>query len=232
MHAASVERPRQMTAVVRADNRTGKLVRSVVVTPRTVAEKVVLATPPPSAEPKPVEAPATIAEISEATGVSELVERLAKQNRIPAELIHSVIRVESNYNPNALSNKGAMGMMQLIPATAKRFGVGNAFNPKQNVEGGVKYLKYLLEMFNGNYPLALAAYNAGEGAVVKYGGIPPYTETRNYVQAVHANWKKLNSEKPKFAALVPAAKPKDAGEPNSIKEVVNPDGSVRYVTSQ
>jgi soluble lytic murein transglycosylase-like protein len=100
-----------------------------------------------------------------------------------------------------------MGMMQLIPATARRFGVSNAFNPKQNVEGGVKYLKYLMELYNGNYALALAAYNAGEGAVAKYGGIPPYAETREYVakvEALYARYRKALGQEPRPLQLQPA----------------------------
>jgi len=86
--------------------------------------------------------------------------------------------VESNYNPYAVSPKGALGIMQLIPATARRFGVLDVFDPVDNIEGGARYLKYLLELFNGDYPLALAAYNAGENAVTRYGAVPPYPETR------------------------------------------------------
>ena len=231
LQAASSEvRPRQVTAVVRADSRTGKLVRSVVITPKAVPEHVIAPVLPPAADAAPEE----IAKVSlpEPTGgaFDDMVNRIAKDNDLPPSLVHSVIRVESNYNPFALSPKGAMGMMQLIPATARRFGVDNAFNPKQNVEGGVKYLKHLLELYKGNYALALAAYNAGEGAVAKYGGIPPYAETQNYVQSVHNNLKKLKAATPPAKEAAPAAKPKDPSAPNSIQEIVSPDGTVRYVT--
>ncbi len=112
------------------------------------------------------------------------VDRIAQQNRISPRLVHSVIQVESNYDPNAVSPKGAQGLMQLIPATARRFGVSNVFDPEDNIQGGARYLKHLLELYKGDEALALAAYNAGEGAVSRYGGVPPYPETRQYVAKV------------------------------------------------
>jgi soluble lytic murein transglycosylase-like protein len=104
---------------------------------------------------------------------------------VDAELVKAVIQVESNYNHRAVSRKGAMGLMQLMPGTASRYGVEQAFDPQQNVEGGVRYLRDLLELFQDT-KLALAAYNAGEGAVQRYNGIPKYTETQNYVRKVLA----------------------------------------------
>ena len=98
--------------------------------------------------------------------------------------MHAVIDVESNFNPDALSRKGAQGLMQLMPATAERFGVSNAFNPAQNIDGGTRYLRYLLDLFGGDKRLALAAYNAGENKVLAVKGVPPYRETRNYVAKV------------------------------------------------
>ncbi len=105
---------------------------------------------------------------------------------VDAELVKAVIQVESNYNHNAVSRKGAMGLMQLMPGTANRYGVKKAFDPQENVEGGVRYLKDLLELFGSDLKLALAAYNAGEGAVQRYNGIPNYVETQNYVRKVLA----------------------------------------------
>lgn len=99
-------------------------------------------------------------------------------------LVKAVIRAESGYNPNAVSSKGASGLMQLMPGTARSLKVSNSFDPKDNVEGGVKYLRFLLDTFRGDVSLALAAYNAGLGSVAKYGGIPPYNETRTYVNRV------------------------------------------------
>ncbi len=100
-------------------------------------------------------------------------------------LIKAIIKTESNFNPYALSNKGACGLMQLIPATAKRFGVNDIYDPRSNIYGGTKYLNYLMEFFKGDLTLVLAGYNAGENAVVKYNNkIPPYKETKNYVKKV------------------------------------------------
>ena len=116
--------------------------------------------------------------------IDELVEQTASRFQMDPELIRAIVRVESGYNPKAVSNKGAMGLMQLIPETAHRFGVVNPFDPKQNLEGGVNYLKYLLGLFGGDLSLSLAAYNAGEHSVQRSGGIPAIPETQNYVRKV------------------------------------------------
>jgi soluble lytic murein transglycosylase-like protein len=108
----------------------------------------------------------------------------ARQNGVEEAVVRAIIHAESAFNPNALSRVGAQGLMQLMPATARRFGVGNAFDAGQNIQGGVQYLAFLLKRFNGNLELAAAGYNAGEGAVAKYGGVPPYSETQRYVQRV------------------------------------------------
>ena len=100
------------------------------------------------------------------------------------ELINAVIRQESAYDPYAVSHKGAKGLMQLMPAMARRFGVKDVFDPAENVQGGVKYLRQLLDRYDGDRRLALAAYNAGEGAVDRFGGVPPYRETQNYVERI------------------------------------------------
>ncbi len=117
-------------------------------------------------------------------GVEALVREAAERHRVDPALVRAVIETESNWNSGAMSRKGAVGLMQLIPTTAQRFGANDLFNPKQNVDAGVRYLKTLLERYNGNLDLALAAYNAGEGAVDRAHGIPSYRETRNYVQKV------------------------------------------------
>ena len=119
-----------------------------------------------------------------AANINELVEQTASRYQVDPELIHAIIRVESGYDPKAVSNKGAMGLMQLIPATAQRFGVANPFDPKQNLDGGVNYLKHLLDLFGGDLNLSLAAYNAGEHTVQRSGGIPAIPETQNYVRKV------------------------------------------------
>jgi hypothetical protein len=110
------------------------------------------------------------------------IEQYAGKYGVDPVLVRAVIQVESDFNVRCVSNKGARGLMQLIPATAKRFGVKDIFDPEQNIHGGVRYLAYLLKMFPNDVHRALAAYNAGEGAVQKYGGIPPYAETTTYVQ--------------------------------------------------
>lgn len=112
------------------------------------------------------------------------VKQLAIQYQIDPALVRAVIHAESAFKVNALSNKGAQGLMQLMPGTARDMGVKNAFDARQNIEGGVKYLAWLLESFNGDIKLATAAYNAGPGAVKRYNGIPPYAETEVYVERV------------------------------------------------
>jgi len=108
----------------------------------------------------------------------------AREHGVEEAIVRAIIHAESAFNPNALSRVGAQGLMQLMPATASRFGVANPFDAAQNIRGGVQYLAWLLKRFNGNLTLAAAGYNAGEGAVDKYGGVPPYSETQRYVQRV------------------------------------------------
>jgi len=116
----------------------------------------------------------------------DLIDEHATRNGVRRDLVRAVIQVESAFNPRAVSNKGAMGLMQLMPATARQFGVVNAFDPDQNVRGGVAYLRQLLDRYDGNERLALAAYNAGPGAVDKNGKtVPPFRETRDYVSRVN-----------------------------------------------
>ena len=114
----------------------------------------------------------------------EIVDQMARAYQVDAELIHALIRTESNYNASAVSHKGAVGLMQLMPATARRYGVVDPRDAAQNIRGGVQYLRDLLDAFHHNLTLTLAAYNAGEGAVAKHGGVPPYAETTAYVARV------------------------------------------------
>jgi len=116
--------------------------------------------------------------------VAVLVRQLAPTYRLAPDLVLAVIQVESNFNPQAVSPKQAQGLMQLIPATAKRFDVSDPYDPHQNLRGGMAYLRWLLDRFKGDLKLALAGYNAGEGAVERHGGVPPYAETREYVRRV------------------------------------------------
>ena len=122
----------------------------------------------------------------------DLIVLASWENGINANLIKAVISVESAFNPKAVSRAGAQGLMQLMPQTAKRFGVENVFEPKDNIKGGTKYLQFLMLRYKGNLDLTLAAYNAGEGAVDKYDGIPPYQETQDYVRKVKAKLTALN----------------------------------------
>jgi len=113
-----------------------------------------------------------------------IINSCAMKYGVDKSLVKAVIQAESGYNPNALSSKGAAGLMQLMPKTAQDLKVANSFDPSENIRGGVRYLKFLLDTFKGDVPLALAAYNAGLSKVARYGGIPPYEETRNYVGKV------------------------------------------------
>jgi soluble lytic murein transglycosylase-like protein len=189
--AAAADPASRVVTTVRPDARTGRLVRSTVV----------VAQPAPGKQttPKVIKASSTGAEIN----VGEIVERAAKAHAVDPLLVHSVIRAESNYNPTAVSPKGAEGLMQLIPATARRFGALNSFDAEENITAGVKYLKYLQEMFKDDR-LALAAYNAGEGAVQKYGNVPPYKETLQYVDRVGKSYGEARKkQQPETAAVAP-----------------------------
>ncbi len=122
------------------------------------------------------------------TQILTMIENIANKHGVDDKLVKALIRQESGFNPKAKSKAGAMGLMQLMPQTAKHLGVSDPYNPVQNVEGGVKYLKSMLDKYHGNIILALAAYNAGPGAVDKYSGVPPYEETQNYVKNILANY--------------------------------------------
>lgn len=153
--------------------------------------------------------------------ISNLVEKSADNHQVDPKLVHAIIQVESGYNTQAVSRKGAEGLMQLIPATAERYGVQNTFNPRQNIEGGVSYLRYLLDLFKGNVPLTLAAYNAGENAVIKKGGIPPYAETVDYVQRVTDLY---NADPQEISLIRKFSEP----QPATIYRMVDARGVVHY----
>jgi hypothetical protein len=168
-----------VTVVVHPDLRSGKLIQSVVVRPKEVDNRV----------HEPLPEPIVNTPVALSSNLLEMIDQIALAYGVEGPLVHSVIRAESNYNAQAISPKGALGLMQLIPSTARRFGVLNPFDARQNIEGGVRYLRFLLDYYKNDYPKAIAAYNAGEGAVDRYQGIPPYMETRNYVYQVAKNLK-------------------------------------------
>ncbi len=116
--------------------------------------------------------------------IDAAIEKAAERHNVDANLVRAVIKVESNFNPNAVSRKGAMGLMQLMPQTARQLNVTNPFDPEQNVDAGVRHLKKLMESYGGDVRLTLAAYNAGAGAVARSAGVPHYAETRNYVRRI------------------------------------------------
>ena len=119
-----------------------------------------------------------------------IIQMISARHGIDASLIHSLIRTESDYNPYAISSKGAMGLMQLMPETAIKYGVKNIFDPYENIKGGVMYIKDLMKLYHRRTKLVLAAYNAGQTAVKKYGGIPPYPETRRFIEKVMSHYPK------------------------------------------
>ena len=120
--------------------------------------------------------------------IISMIEDTSAKYGVDSKLVKALVQQESGFNPNAKSKVGALGLMQLMPSTAKGLGVKDAMDPQQNIEGGVKYLKSMLDRFHGNTILALAAYNAGPNAVSKYDGVPPYKETQNYVKAILKNY--------------------------------------------
>ena len=147
---------------------------------------------------------------------AELVQRLAPRFEVDPRLALAIVRSESNFQARALSPKNAQGLMQLIPETAERFGVRDVWNPEQNVRGGLTYLRWLLDRFGGDVALASAAYNAGEKAVERHGGVPPYSETREYVRRILGFYRAPLHERPGKAtglALPPATRMKKPPRP-------------------
>jgi soluble lytic murein transglycosylase-like protein len=226
--AAQAEPALAVRSIVRGDPRSGRLVRSVIVQPKVVAPKVVQPIvvgerSPDAGARKPDEAPPGNA------AIQDLIDHAARRYNLDPNLVHAVIKVESNYNPYAVSRAGAEGVMQLVPSTARRFGVSNTFDARQNIEAGVRYLKYLQTIYGNNMRLVLAAYNAGEGAVFRYQGIPRYRETENYVYQVGRRWGELNRNRKPAA---PKKAEPAAGDPEHRPLVteVDADGRIHFRT--
>ncbi len=157
--------------------------------------------------------------------IDSIIDRVSSRYQVDPKLVHAMVRVESNYDPSAVSSKGAMGLMQLIPATARRFGVQNPFDPRENIQGGVSYLKYLLHLFGGNLPLSLAAYNAGEQTVIRSGGIPDIPETEHYVHAITRLYQSKNAD------LGPVAAPTEERIPPIVR-YVDSEGVVHFTNAE
>ncbi len=229
-------RPDSVTTIG-VERETGRLVRVPVrrlsrpVTARTVAPQVVAdrVVSPRQVTPQPVEPqpPAAYNVVAPRT-FDQLIDQLAYRYGIRPSFVRAVIKAESNYNPTAISPKGALGLMQLMPLTARRYGVGNVFDPAENVTAGVRHLRHLLDLYD-NPGLSLAAYNAGEGAVERYRGVPPYRETVQFVRRVNHYYNLYRAqEKP---AAEPAPRKQD-GSPiyRPIYRMLEASGFTRYTT--
>jgi soluble lytic murein transglycosylase-like protein len=165
--------------------------------------------------------------------LTAMIDRIADEQGVETHLVHSVIRAESNYNAAAVSSKGALGIMQLIPATARRFGVSNIFDAQDNIRGGVRYLRFLLDYYQNDYAKAIAAYNAGESAVDKYNGVPPFAETQNYVYQVARNLKTARERAVNSEGLINKNQETAGNQtetPRPIQTSTGSDGRVYYRT--
>ncbi|MGA3189958.1 MAG: lytic transglycosylase domain-containing protein [Bryobacteraceae bacterium] len=201
------------TTVVRTDPRTGKLVRSVMVS------SVAIHGSSPQLH----------------GDLNAIVDKAAKAHDVDPLLVHSIIKQESNYNVHAVSNKGAEGLMQLTPSTARMLGVSNSFDPEQNIEAGVKYLKYLQDLYKDD-KLALAAYNAGPGSVNKYNAIPPYAETQNYVYQVEKRYagakREADAAKPAPAEVTTVEEKPAEAKPAAVEPFIDENGRLHLKTTQ
>ena len=234
-----VEKPEQAAAPAARTHKRLKL------TARTVPSAVASAQP---AAPRPSAAPALAMAAGTAlegfstgdAGVDRFIVESSNRHGVDPVLIYSIMHRESSFKKFALSHKGARGLMQLMPATAARLGVRDIFDPRQNIEGGVKYMRILLNMFDGDVRLALAGYNAGEGAVLKYGrSVPPYRETQEYVRRISQRYALMRD--PSTARTAPrvsrtqiaklkAAEPPPLVYEREISVVRTPEGKLRLVS--
>jgi len=149
-----------------------------------------------------------------------VIKKVAGKYRIDPALVHFIIRAESNYDSFAISDKGAMGLMQLMPATARQYGVNNIFDSAQNIEGGIRYLGDLVKLYDGQTRLVLAAYNAGQEAVRRYNGIPPYPETKAYIAGIMKNYKKPSAlaKNPVFMGRDPSGRMLLTNDPQLVEK--------------
>ena len=168
-----------------------------------------------------------------AANIEELIEAFGAEHGLDSALIRAVIQVESNFNHRAISRKGAQGLMQLMPSTIWRLSVGDAYDPHENIGAGVRYLRQLLDQFQGDLRLALAAYNAGENAVLRYRGVPPYPETRDYVTKVLRLYRQMRGERSRNGVVrtvsrAVAPPPPPAPPPPAIYRTQEASGAILY----
>ena len=212
MQAAPVSAEEKIQAFV---NSTGKLVFTNLVENAPASQPVTTETKSSPTEGLPV-------------SLQSLVDTISANHGVDPALVKAVMKTESNFNRFAVSNKGALGLMQLIPSTGRRYGVRDFFDPQQNIDGGVRHLKFLLDKFNGDLDLSLAAYNAGENLVERLGRIPSIPETRNYVRKIRAIYKTKSTPvvTPASGAMMAAAA--SAPEPAKIFKTVDARGIVHF----
>ncbi len=166
----------------------GRLTVSMMRVDRILEDEVTEEAPAPAPEEPTFELRFEASQPSPATPYGELIYGVSERHALNPALVVAVVRAESGFDPRAVSRKGAQGLMQLMPATARRFGLSGsqAFEPEKNLDAGARYLSWLADRFDGDLARVLAAYNAGEGTVQRYGGVPPYRETRNYLKRIYA----------------------------------------------
>jgi hypothetical protein len=213
----SYEQASRRAYTVAVDSRTGNLIRVPVRPARPLGNRQPQA---PAQAARPVSTP------SRDKGLHQAIQRIAENHGIHPSFVHAVIKAESNYDPLAVSPKGAQGLMQLMPQTAQQFGVRNVFDPVENVRGGVEYLRHLLDQY-GDAGVTLAAYNAGPGAVERYGGVPPYRETQQFVRRVNRFYDSFRAQ---AGPAMPPEPPKKAEGPR-IYWFRDGRGNIHYTTA-